>query len=77
MFSASTIGHPQLQQLQCQIEISLNIGGVHDIDDAVGLSLQNKVPGHDLLLGVGAQGVDTRQIDHLSRSCRRLISPIF
>ena len=56
--------HPQLQQLQCQIEISLNIGSIHDVDDPVGLSLENKVPGHDLLLGVGAQGVDTRQIYH-------------
>ena len=57
-------GHPQLQQLQCQIEISLNIGGIHDIDDPVGLFLKNEIPGHDLLLGVGTQRVDARQIYH-------------
>ena len=57
-------GDPQLQQLQGQIEISLNIGGVHNVDDAVRLLVQNEVPGDNLLLGVGPQGIDSRQIHH-------------
>ena len=56
--------HPQLQQLQRQIEVALDVGGVHDVDDAVGLLLKDVVPGDDLLLGIGPQGIDARQIHH-------------
>ena len=57
-------GHPQLQQLQRQIEVALDVGGVHDVDDAVGLLVEDVVPGDDLLLGIGPQGVDARQVHH-------------
>ena len=57
-------GHPQLQQLQRQVQIPLDIGGVHDVDDAVRLLVQDEIPGDDLLLGVGPQGVDARKIHH-------------
>ena len=57
-------GHPQLQKLQRQVEVALNVGGVNDIDNAIGLFIENKIPGDNLLLGIGPQGVDTRQIHH-------------
>ncbi len=57
-------GHPQLQQLEGQIQVPLDVGGVHDVDDAVGLSVEDEIPGDDLLLGVGPQGVDARQVHH-------------
>ena len=59
-------GHPQGHQLQRQIEIALDIGGVHDIDDAVGLLLQQEIPGDDFFTGIGAQGIDARQIHQLT-----------
>ena len=55
---------PQLQQLQGQVKVPLNVGGVHNVDDAVRLLVQDEVPGDDLLLGVGPQGVDARQVHH-------------
>ena len=50
--------------MQRQIEVALDVGGVHDVDDAVGLLLKDVVPGDDLLLGIGPQGIDARQIHH-------------
>ena len=55
-------GTAQLQQLQRQVEVALDVGGVHHVDDAVRLLVDDEVPGDDLLLGVGAQGVDARQV---------------
>ena len=57
-------GRPQLQELQCQVEVPLDVGGVHDVDDAVGLLVQDEIPGDDLLLGVGPQGVDAGEVHH-------------
>ena len=31
-------GHLQLQQLQGQVEVPLDVGGVHNVDDAVRLA---------------------------------------
>ena len=42
-------GHPQLQQLQRQVQVALDVGGVHDVDDAVGFLVEDVVPGDDLL----------------------------
>ncbi len=56
--------HPQLQQLQCQVQVALDVGGIYDIDDAVRLLVQYVVPRDDLLLGIGTQGVDARQVHH-------------
>ena len=56
--------HAQRQQLQGQIEVSFDVGGVHDVDDSVRLLVQDKISGDDLLLGIRPQGVDTRQIHH-------------
>ena len=57
----------QLQQLGRQVQIALNIGGVHNIDDGVRVLAHDEVPGHDLLHGIGRQGVDAGQIHHGER----------
>ena len=54
----------QLQQLSSQIEVALNVGGVNDVDDGVGPLSHDKIPGHDLLHGVGGEGVNAGQIHH-------------
>ena len=55
-------GDVHLQKLHGQIEIALNVGGVHDVDDAPGLALQHEVPAHQLLAGIGGHGIDAGQI---------------
>ena len=57
-------GNAQFQQLQRQVEVALNVGGVHNVDDALGLFLQQKVPGHDLFIGIGRQAVNAGQVHH-------------
>ena len=52
----------QLHQLQSQIEVALQIGGVHNVDDGVRMLLHQKVTGDDLLRGVRRERVDARQI---------------
>ena len=54
----------QLQKLQRQIKISLDIGCIYDIDNAIWLFIQNKISGNDFLTGIGTDGVDSRQIHH-------------
>ena len=46
-------GNPQLNELNGQIQISLDIRGIENIDDAVWLLIQQKLPGYDLLTGIG------------------------
>ena len=57
-------GDPHLHQLEGQVQIPLDIGGVHDVDEAVRLLVQDEVPGDDLLRRIGPDGVDARQIHH-------------
>ena len=45
-------------------QLALDVRGVHDVDDAVRLLVQYVIPRDDLLLGIGTQGVDTRQVHH-------------
>ena len=52
----------QLHELHGEIQIPLDIGGVHDIDDARGLLTDDELPGHDLLAGIGRHGVDAGQV---------------
>ena len=58
-------GDAHLQKLHGQVQVPLDVGGVHDIDDGLGLVLQNEVPGHDLLAAEGGHGVDARQVGDL------------
>ena len=53
----------QLQKLQGQVEVALQIGCVHDVDDHIGLVAHNIVAAYNLLQRIGAKGVDAGQID--------------
>ncbi len=55
-------GHVQLHQLHGQVEVPLYIGGVHDVDDALGMFPQNELPGDDFLAGIGGHGIDAREV---------------
>ena len=55
-------GDVHFQQLHGQIEVALNIGRVHDVDDGAGLLLQDKIPGDQLLAAVGRHGINARQV---------------
>ena len=57
-------GDAHLHELQRQVEVPLDIGGVDNVDEAVGLLVQNEIPGDDLLRRVGADGVNARQVHH-------------
>ena len=52
----------QLQKLHGEVQVAFNIGGIGDIDDAIRLFAQNIFAGDDLLLRIGAQGIDARQV---------------
>ena len=57
-------GDAHLHELQRQVEVPLDVGGVDNVDEAVGLLVQNEIPGDDLLRRVGADGVNARQVHH-------------
>ena len=55
-------GHIQLHQLHGQIQISFNIRGIHDVDNALWLFVDDKLPGNNFLTGIGRQGINARQV---------------
>ena len=55
-------GNVHFQQLHGQIQVALDVGGIHDIDNGFGFVFQNKVPGNQLLAGIGRHGIDTGQV---------------
>ena len=55
-------GTTKLQKLQRQVQVALQVGGIHDVDDHIGLIFHNIVSGDDLLHGIGAEAVDAGQI---------------
>ncbi len=55
-------GNVQLHELHGQVQIPLDVGGIHNIDDPLGMLFQHKFPGHHLLAGIGRHGIDPRQI---------------
>ena len=57
-------GDPHLHQLEGQVQIPLDVGCVHDVDEAVGPLVEDEVPGDDLLRRIGPDGVDARQVHH-------------
>ena len=50
----------QLQELKGKVEIALQGGGVHHVDDNVHLVGEDELPGDLLLHGVAGEGVCTR-----------------
>ena len=55
----------QLHELHGQVQVALDVGGIHDVDDAGGLFADDELPGDDLLAGIGGHGVDARQVGDL------------
>ena len=56
IFSAITIGNIQLNQLQRQIQISLYVCGVHNIDNRIRFFLDKKIPRYHLFCSYRAKG---------------------
>ena len=55
-------GAVELHKLQRQVQVTLDVGGVDDIDDGVGMLIQDKLAAHDLLARVRRQGVNAGQV---------------
>ena len=55
-------GYVELHELEREVEISLDVGGVEDVDDRVGLVVEDELTGDDLLARVGRERVDTREV---------------
>ena len=52
----------QLGELGGQIEVTLQVGAVDDVQDGIGALLDEVVTGYHLLQGVGGQRIDARQV---------------
>ena len=52
-----------LKKLQGQIQISLYVCRIHNIDNSVGFFFENKIPCDDLLICVGSNRIDSREVD--------------
>ena len=55
-------GQAQLDELGGQVQVALDVGAVHDVEDGVRLLIDQVVAGHHLLQRIGGQGVDARQV---------------
>ena len=57
----------QLDQLGGQVEVTLNVGAVDDVQNGVWMLIDQIAPGHHFLRGVGRQGINARKVlnDHL------------
>ena len=55
-------GHIQLHQLQSQIKVPLNIGGIYNINNPFGVFVQNERPGHHFLAGIGRHRINPRKV---------------
>ena len=58
-------GDIQFHQLHGQVKVALDVGGIHDVDDAGGFFADDELAGNDLLAGIGGHGVDARQVGDL------------
>ena len=60
-------GDAQLDELGGQVQVALHVGAVHDVQDGVGLLAHQVAAGHDLLQGIGGEGIDAGQVldDHV------------
>ena len=59
-------GNVHFQQLHGQIQITLDIRGIHDINDSSGFLIQDKITGYDLFTAVRGHGINTGQVCHQS-----------
>ena len=59
-------GNVHFQQLHGQIQITLDIRRIHDINDSSGFLIQDKITGYDLFTAVRGHGINTGQVCHQS-----------
>ena len=52
----------KLHELQCQVQVALDVGGVNDVDDGVRTLVEDELTAHDLLACVRRQGVNAGQV---------------
>ena len=52
----------ELHKLQRQVQVTLNVGGVDDVDDGVRALVEDELTAHDLFACVRRQGVNTGQV---------------
>ena len=55
-----------LEQLHGKVKIPLDVGCVNDIDDGMGLTIYDKIPGDHLLTGIWRHGINTRKVGYKS-----------
>ena len=55
-------GAVELHELQCQVQVTLDVGSVNDVDDGVRALVEDELTAHDLFACVRRQGVNARQI---------------
>ena len=51
-----------LQKLHGQIQVSLNIGSIHNVDDRTWFLIQDKISGDNLLTAVRGHGINSRKV---------------
>ena len=54
-----------LQKLHGQIQISLDIGSIHNVDDRTWFLVQNEISGNNLLTAVRGHGINSRKVCNL------------
>ena len=52
----------ELHELQCQVQVALDVGSVNDVDDGVRTLVEDELTAHDLFACVRRQGVNARQV---------------
>ena len=52
----------KLHELQCQVQVTLDVGGINDVDDGVRTLVEDELTAHDLFACVRRQGVNARQV---------------
>ena len=57
-------GDAELHELHGEVHVALDVGGIHDVDDAVGTRVEQEVARDDFLAGIRRQGVHARQVGH-------------
>ena len=55
-------GAIELHKLQRQVQVAFDIGGVDDVDDGVGMLIQDKLAAHDLFTRVRRQRINAGQV---------------
>ena len=55
-------GAVELHELQCQVQVTFDVGGVDNVDDGIGVFVQDKLATDDLFARVRRQRIDAGQV---------------